>query len=89
VSNSETGGVRGQERDVATAGELDVRPGLCAQVGLSVAADLHCPEAGRELRREVDLQFLAAGSLSVDFGRQRARRVEDDQVALVEEASEL
>ena len=63
--------------------------GLRQEEGLAVAAHLHRPQAGGKLGREMDLHGLAVGTGAVDLGGQGARRVEDDQVALVEEAGEL
>ena len=71
------------------AGQLDHVAGRGAEVGPAVPADLHGPQPGRQLRREMHLDGRAVGGRPVELGRQRARRVDDDQVALVQEARQL
>ena len=64
-------------------------PASAQQEGVALPAHLHRPQPGGKLGREMDLHGPAVGAGAVDLGGQGARGVEDDQVALVEEAGEL
>ena len=63
--------------------------GAGMELGGAVAAELDRPQPGRQLGREVDLDGGTVRGGAVDLGGQGARRVDHDQVALVEEAGQL
>ncbi len=84
-----TGGVGGQKGHVPIAGQADDVARGCAEMGLPVAADLHGPEARGQLRREMHLDGRIVRRRAIELGRQRGRRVDHHEVALVEEAGEL
>ena len=83
------GGVRRQEGHLAPAGQPNAVTRRRVEGGLPVAPDLHGPQPGRQLCREVHLPGRPVGCGAVYFGGQGARGVDHHQIALVEEAGDL
>ena len=78
-------GKGGEQHDASSGRELHHLAGRPAEVRRSGPAQLDGPQSGRQLGRQVHDQPVRGRSDGRHLGRQGTRRVDDDQVALVQE----
>ena len=81
-----TGRVGREQAHAPATRQGNVCSRLSSEERLAFLADFHCPQAGGKLGGQVDLHDVPARIGAVDFCRQRARGVDYDKVALVQEA---